>query len=41
MVIGIYWLFQKDVEFRYFGLLVVDEEYCFGVCYKECIKIMC
>lgn len=39
--IGIYKLFQEDVKFVNLGLVVIDEEYCFGVCQKEQFKVLC
>jgi len=38
IVIGTHRLLQKDVAFKYLGLLVVDEEHKFGVKHKERIK---
>ena len=38
LVVGTHRLLSKDVEFRDFGLLVVDEEQRFGVAHKERIK---
>lgn len=38
IVIGTHRLFQKDVEFKDLGLLVVDEEQRFGVAHKERLK---
>lgn len=40
IVIGTHRLFQKDVEFRDLGLIVVDEEHRFGVRHKERLKQM-
>ena len=37
-VVGTHRLLSKDVEFRDFGLLIVDEEQRFGVAHKERIK---
>lgn len=38
IVVGIYWILFKDVQFKDLGFLIVDEEQCFGVKYKECLK---
>ena len=38
LVVGTHRLLSKDVEFRDFGLLIVDEEQRFGVAHKERIK---
>ncbi len=38
LLIGTHRLFQKDVEFKDLGLLVVDEEQRFGVVHKEKLK---
>ncbi|WP_133129752.1 transcription-repair coupling factor [Legionella yabuuchiae] len=38
IVIGTHKLFQKDIEFRNLGLLIIDEEHRFGVKQKEHIK---
>lgn len=38
IVIGTHKLFQKDVQFRDLGLLIIDEEHRFGVKQKEHIK---
>ena len=40
IIVGTHRLLSKDVEFRDFGLLVVDEEQRFGVAHKERIKQM-
>ena len=40
LVVGTHRLLSKDVKFRDFGLLVVDEEQRFGVAHKERIKQM-
>jgi transcription-repair coupling factor (superfamily II helicase) len=40
IVIGTHRLFQKDINFKNLGLLVVDEEHRFGVAHKERIKQM-
>ena len=40
IVIGTHRLFQKDIEFRDLGLIVVDEEHRFGVRHKERLKQM-
>ena len=37
-VVGTHRLLSKDVQFREFGLLIVDEEQRFGVAHKERIK---
>ncbi len=38
IVIGTHKLFQKDIEFKNLGLLIIDEEHRFGVKQKEHIK---
>lgn len=38
IVIGTHKLFQKDINFRNLGLLIIDEEHRFGVKQKEHIK---
>ena len=38
LLIGTHRLFQKDVQFKDLGLLVVDEEQRFGVAHKEKLK---
>jgi len=38
IIIGTHRLLQKDIKFKYLGLLVVDEEQRFGVSHKEKIK---
>lgn len=38
LLIGTHRLFQKDVQFKDLGLLVVDEEQRFGVAHKERLK---
>lgn len=38
IVVGTHRLFQKDIEFKSLGLLVVDEEQRFGVAHKEKLK---
>ena len=38
IVIGTHRLLSKDVEFKYLGLLIIDEEHRFGVKAKEKIK---
>ena len=38
LVIGTHRLLQKDVQFKNFGLLIIDEEHRFGVGHKERIK---
>ena len=38
IVIGTHKLFQKDINFRNLGLLIIDEEHRFGVKQKEYIK---
>ncbi len=38
IVIGTHKLFQKDIQFRNLGLLIIDEEHRFGVKQKEYIK---
>ena len=38
VVIGTHRLLSKDVEFKDLGLLIIDEEQCFGVAHKEKIK---
>ena len=38
LVVGTHRLLSKDVKFRDFGLLIVDEEQRFGVAHKERIK---
>ena len=40
LVVGTHRLLSKDVKFRDFGLLIVDEEQRFGVAHKERIKQM-
>ncbi len=40
IVIGTHRVFSKDVEFKDFGLLIIDEEQRFGVNHKEKIKQM-
>jgi transcription-repair coupling factor (superfamily II helicase) len=40
IVIGTHRLIQKDVKFKYLGLLVLDEEQRFGVKHKEKLKKM-
>ena len=40
IVIGTHRLLSKDVQYKDLGLLVVDEEQCFGVTHKEKIKTM-
>ena len=40
IVVGTHRLLSKDVRFRDFGLLIVDEEQRFGVAHKERIKQM-
>ncbi len=40
IIIGTHRLLSKDVRFRDFGLLIVDEEQRFGVAHKERIKQM-
>lgn len=40
LVIGTHRLFQKDVDFKNMGLLVIDEEHKFGVSHKEKLKQM-
>ena len=40
LVVGTHRLLSKDVRFRDFGLLIVDEEQRFGVAHKERIKQM-
>ncbi len=41
VIVGTHRLLQKDIKFKYLGLLVVDEEQRFGVSHKERIKQMC
>lgn len=41
IVVGIYVVLVKQVWFKNFGLLIVDEEQYFGVGYKECLKELC
>ncbi|MCL2789455.1 MAG: transcription-repair coupling factor [Desulfobulbus sp.] len=38
LVVGTHRLLSKDIQFKQLGLLVVDEEHCFGVAHKEKIK---
>ncbi len=38
VVIGTHRLLSKDVEYKYLGLLIIDEEQRFGVTHKEKIK---
>ena len=40
VIVGTHRLLSKDVKFRDFGLLIVDEEQRFGVAHKERIKQM-
>ena len=40
LIVGTHRLLSKDVKFRDFGLLIVDEEQRFGVAHKERIKQM-
>ncbi|MCA6071244.1 MAG: transcription-repair coupling factor [Endomicrobium sp.] len=40
IVVGTHRLFQKDVQFKNLGLLIIDEEHKFGVKQKEKIKSM-
>jgi transcription-repair coupling factor (superfamily II helicase) len=40
ILIGTHRLFQKDVQFKDLGLLVIDEEQRFGVAHKERLKEM-
>lgn len=40
IVIGTHRLIQKDIKFKNFGLLVIDEEQRFGVSHKEKLKSM-
>src|SRR5215472_7321252 len=40
IVIGTHRLLSKDVKFHDLGLLIVDEEQCFGVAHKERLKEM-
>jgi transcription-repair coupling factor (superfamily II helicase) len=40
IVIGTHKLFQKDIQFKNLGLLIIDEEHRFGVKQKEHIKAM-
>lgn len=40
IVIGTHKLFQKDIQYRNLGLLIIDEEHRFGVKQKEHIKSM-
>ena len=40
LIVGTHRLLSKDVKFREFGLLIVDEEQRFGVAHKERIKQM-
>ncbi len=40
IVIGTHRLFSGDVEFKYLGLLIIDEEQRFGVTHKEALKQM-
>lgn len=41
IVIGMYKLLLLDVQFKCFGFVIIDEEYCFGVCQKEVLKVLC
>jgi transcription-repair coupling factor (mfd) len=38
LVVGTHRLLSKDIQFKKLGLLVIDEEHCFGVVHKEKIK---
>ncbi|MCL2340856.1 MAG: transcription-repair coupling factor [Proteobacteria bacterium] len=38
LVVGTHRLLSQDIQFKKLGLLVVDEEHCFGVAHKEKIK---
>ena len=38
IIIGTHRLISKDVEFRDLGLIIIDEEQCFGVAQKEKLK---
>lgn len=38
VVIGMYVLLVKKIQFKEFGFIIVDEEQRFGVVYKECFK---
>ena len=40
IVVGTHRLFGKDVAFKDLGLLILDEEQCFGVEHKEKLRIM-
>ena len=40
LIVGTHRLLSKDVKFRDFGLLIIDEEQRFGVAHKERIKQM-
>ena len=40
IIVGTHRLLSKDIRFRDFGLLIVDEEQRFGVAHKERIKLM-
>lgn len=39
-VIGTHKLFSKDIKFKDLGLLVLDEEQCFGVEHKEKLRVL-
>lgn len=41
-VIGMYVIIQDMVEFVWFGFVIVDEQYCFGVeqCFVLCVKVV-
>ena len=38
IIIGTHRLFQKDIQFKDLGLLIIDEEHRFGVAHKERLK---
>lgn len=40
IVIGTHRVFQKDVQFKDLGLVVIDEEHRFGVTHKEKLKML-
>ena len=40
VIIGTHRLLQKDVSFATLGLVIIDEEQCFGVAHKEKLKKM-
>lgn len=40
IVIGTHKLFSKDIKFKDLGLLILDEEQCFGVEHKEKLRVL-